>query len=94
MTILDNSEKQVQTNVSIQKWNKFLNDHNLNDDLDEPYEPYDSNNFLPAGLPDTYRDKKGLNSYDKAEARLRRIANRIAERIEQQKLDKEIAGIA
>ncbi|CAJ0842726.1 11873_t:CDS:2, partial [Entrophospora sp. SA101] len=74
----------------------------------EPYEPYDSNNFLPAGLPDTYRDKKGLNSYDKAEARLRvmqqyenkdkkhneRIANRIAERIEQQKLDKEIAGIA
>ncbi|CAH1766642.1 959_t:CDS:2 [Entrophospora sp. SA101] len=83
MTILDNSEKQVQTNASIEKWNKFLNDHNLNDDLDEPYEPYDSNNFLPAGLPDTYRDKKGLNSYDKAEARLR-----------QQKLDKEIAGIA
>ena len=63
--------------------------------------------YLHPGLPENYKEKEGLNVFQRAEARAKaireytnkdkrhneRIADRIAERLEEQKLDKEINTI-
>ncbi|CAJ0844354.1 14636_t:CDS:2 [Entrophospora sp. SA101] len=72
ITVLDHFKKPVQTNLTVEEWNKMFNS--------------DPTEF--------HEEQLRKSQYIKPISDTNRIANRIAERLEQRRLDKEIADLS